>query len=226
MDSSSFVDKFSVQDLIGYLFPGVITLFGMYLILETLNIDLFNNSESGILLGIVFFVSSYVIGILISGLSHPFVDLYYIILNKVKPEDELPAIVSKRQVEKAVFDIFGINIEDKTWSSEYFYLCRSIVYEKMPLTSSTIHRQSALRLVRQYIIIPILIWLVFFILQTNQFISHSGLFLGIVLIELILTILLLSNLINRLDKNRRREVYNVIFAILAIHKSLNIAKNE
>jgi hypothetical protein len=114
------------------------------------------------------------------------------------------------------------------WSSDHFYLCRSLVAEKMQNCFQLIQRQSGLRQLRMNMTFPIIIWFVVGMVWGVRIITSGDRFWGLTLIALSLSLVLPTflMLVNRMDSNERREVREVLTAFLAGHKIGLFSKPE
>lgn len=219
MEAKELTNKFSFQDLLGYFFPGLFGMFAIHLLLKHFDVQQTSEVSSNAFYSINYFVGCFILGIIFSGLSHPIVKIYYKLSKLDYPEKKLPDNISKQELEPIFNDVFGFSIQDKTWCSDYFYLCRNVVYEKMAITAGVIQRQGGLRLIRQYLLFPILIWATYFIFLVTPLKNKSiCLWLGALLLVVIITLLLLNNLLNRMHKNRKREVDYVLLSIITLPK--------
>ncbi len=219
METKELTDKFSFQDLLGYFFPGLFGMFALYLILKYFDVQQTSGFSTNVFYSINYFVGCFILGIMFSGLSHPIVNVYYKLCKLDNPEKSLPDNITKQELEPIFNNVFGFSIQNKDWCSDYFYLCRNVVYEKMAITAGVIQRQGGLRLIRQYLLFPILIWTAYFIILITPMIDKNiWLWLGLLIVIIVITLLLLYNLLNRMHKNRKREVDYVILAIITLPK--------
>ena len=128
-------NRFSLEDFLAYLFPGVTGTLGIYvlLLLTPLQPSLTNFSND-FTTGIIFLVLSYIVGILLSGISEKTFQ-YYENQSKIKSyKDTIPLRDElRRTVKKAFTETFKLNKETHVeWCKDYFYLCRSLVIQSMP----------------------------------------------------------------------------------------------
>lgn len=107
------------------------------------------------------------------------------------------------------------------WSSEHFYLCRSLVFEKMQNCSQLIQRQSGLGQLRMKMTFPIVIWFSVGVAWGIHNIANGDRFWGIALIAVSTSFVLHAFflIVNRMDNNERREVREILTAFLAGHKA-------
>jgi hypothetical protein len=97
----------------------------------------------------------------------------------------------------------------------------------MPVSSSIIFRHGGLRLIRQYLLIPIIIWIAYFVNLVLP-ILNENICSGVIFISgiLILGFLLIRNLLFRMHKNRKREVDYVLLSMIALPNIKNDYTNE
>lgn len=152
--------QFSFTDFLAYFFPGTLSVLGIYLlVILTPAQYLFRNISFDITTGISFIVISYVVGVVSSGFSSSIVRQIekwqqYKDVRKIIPFDDF-----QDDIVKAFQDVFGKTSESKPkWSRNHYYLCRSLVSEKMPAISLRADRQSNLALFRRNLILPLFIW--------------------------------------------------------------------
>jgi len=211
MDISS---HFSLEDFLAYFFPGVVGALGIYILLTLTPWSVALPSLTADLTsGIIFFILSYITGVLFSGVS----ELLF---------SHVPGHKAKlpfhEEMNKLVLAAFrktfrlpkGPQVE---WSREHYYLCRSYVYEQMPGILSLVQRQSSLRQLRINLILPLVIWLAVGVTWGVQSLLNQAAVDGLIkiVVSLILFIPILIITINRAMSNEWREVREVLTAFVA-----------
>jgi hypothetical protein len=215
--------QFSFTDFLAYLFPGIMSIFGLYsLLLLTPAQYLLNKVSLDITTGILFLVISYVMGVIFSGFSRNLVTLIekltkYKDVRKTMPFDDF-----RDEVIKAFQDIFGNTPESKShWSRTHYYLCRSLVFEKMPTIGLRADRQSNLALFRRNLVLPIFIWFITGVAWSISLINSNFVEWGILLI--VITVLAwffsITTTIDRLHGGESRETREVLLGFLAGYKA-------
>lgn len=226
MDISS---RFSLIDFFAYLFPGIAGTLGllMLLLLTPLK-STFNLLSADLSSGILFLTVSFIMGVVFSGFSE-------IAIKWREPEarasikSSIPFNSFQNDLLEAFRDELKLNRDDNVqWSRDHFYLCRSLVFEKMQNCSQLIQRQSGLRQLRMNMTFPIIIWFTVGISWGINNITNGDRFWGITLIFVSISLVLPTFLmiVNRMDSNERREVREVLTAFLAGHKTGLFSKSE
>ena len=211
-------NRFSLEDFLAYLFPGVTGTMGIYLLLLLTPLQTsLTNLPNGFTTGVIFLVLSYIVGILLSGLSE-IVFRYYESKSKVKNhKDSIPLRDDLGGAVKAAFqEVFELHRETHLeWCRDYFYMCRSLVVQSMPNALQPIQRQSGLRQLRMNLLPIIFVWSGAGIGWGSK-IAGDGDPFGIVLIvaSLVLGWLFTRLTINRMQSNEWREVREVLTAFL------------
>jgi len=215
--------QFSFTDFLAYLFPGIMSIFGIYfLLLLTPAQHLLSKVSLDITTGILFLVISYIMGVIFSGFSRNLVDLIEKFTKYEEVRKAIPFDDFRDEIIKAFQDIFEHTPESKSnWSKTHYYLCRSLVFEKMPTTGLRADRQSILALFRRNLVFPIFIWFIAGIAWSISFISNNFFEWGILLI--IITILTsffsITTTIDRLHGGDSRETREVLLGFLAGYKA-------
>lgn len=214
--------RFSFVDFFAYLFPGIAGMLGVLaLLLLTPLRDTLHLLSADLVTGILLFAVSFVMGVIFSGFSE-------IAIKWWKPEirSSIKASIQLANFKDDILEAFRgaleLNRDDKVqWSSEHFYLCRSLVLEKMQSCAQLIQRQGGLRQLRMNMTFPILIWFAAGIAWGIYEIANKELFWGISLLVVSALLLLPTFLIlvNRMDSNERREVREVLSAFLVGYKA-------
>jgi uncharacterized membrane protein YbaN (DUF454 family) len=167
--------------------------------------------------GIIFLVLSYIVGVILSGFSE-------VVFSKVRsykniiplPDDVRTAVI------EAFNDTFKISKDTKIeWSSNHFYLCRSLVVEYMPSVLPPIQRQSGLRQLRINLLPSLFIWLGVGLGWGRWTVANNATTEGVVLIvtSTVLFFLITAITFNRARSNEWREVREVLTAFLAGYRT-------
>ncbi len=214
-----FSNRFSLVDFLAYLFPGIVASLGLgVLLLLTPLKDAITLIPADLATGILFLTVSYLVGVILSGFSE--ITTKWRRGGKGLDVMQTSILVPgfQEDVRRAFRAMFKPHYEGEIeWSRTHFYLCRSLVYERMPNAALVIQRQSALRQLRMNLIFPMLIWFGAGLGWGIWCFYNNLLVWGIVLIALsiALVILTLSMIINRMNSNEYREVREVLAAFLA-----------
>lgn len=214
--------RFSVVDFFAYLFPGMAGMLGVLvlLLLTPLRATL-HLLSADLSTGVLFFAASFIMGVIFSGFSE-------IAIKWRKPEirSTIKASIELANFKDDILEAFrgalDLNKDAKgQWSSEHFYLCRSLVLEKMQSCAQLIQRQSGLRQLRMNMTFPILIWFAAGVAWGINEIVNRELFWGISLLAVSALLVLPTFLmiVNRMDSNERREVREVLSAFLVGYKA-------
>ena len=217
-------NRFSAVDFLAYLFPGMVGTLGIYvLLLLTPLKGTLRHLPVNVSTGILFLTISFIFGVISSGFSE-------MVVKKLGEEfrDNLKTSIEfgvfENEVLKAFQNLLKLGQEQEVrtlWSRQHFYLCRSLVIEKMPSCAQLVIRQSGLRQLRMNIMFPVLIWFVAGLTWgINQ--SYSGSrFWGVALIlaSLLSVPPTLISVMNRMDSNEQREVREVLSAFLIGYKA-------
>jgi hypothetical protein len=221
--------RFSPIDFFAYLFPGVAGTLGLLvLLLLTPLKGSFNILSGGLSTGILFLAVSFIMGVIFAGFSE-------IAIKWREPEARasikasIPFNCFQNEILDAFRDAMKLGSEDNTqWSKDHFYLCRSLVFERMQSCSQLIQRQIGLRQLRMNMTFPILIWFGVGIAWGIHEIASRDLFWGTTLIVVSISLVAPTFLmiVNRMDSNERREVREVLSAFLVGHKAGMFGKSE
>jgi hypothetical protein len=214
--------QFSFTDFLAYLFPGIMSVLGVYaLLLFTPAQHILNKIPLDITTGVLFLVISYVIGVISSGLSSNFVKTIekwqkYKDVRKTIPFDDF-----QDDVLNAFQDVFEHTPESKsTWSRTHYYLCRSLVLEKMPSIGLRADRQSNFALFRRNLVLPIVVWFFTGIAAGVSVINHSLLWgLLLIVITVFLSVSSVKTTVDRLHDGESRETREVLLGFLAGYKA-------
>jgi hypothetical protein len=212
-------NRFSLEDFLAYLFPGVTGTLGIYilLLLTPLPASLIN-LPIDFTTGIIFLVLSYIVGILFSGLSE-WVSLYCEYkLNAKNYKNAIPLRDDLHgAVQDAFKDIFKFPHETQLkWRKDYFYMCRSLVVYSMPNALQPIQRQSGLRQLRMNLLPTLLVW-GFAGIGWGVKIANDGNMLGGRALSagaLVLGGLFIKTTISSMQSNEWREAREVLTAFL------------
>lgn len=220
--------RLSPIDFFAYLFPGIAGTLGLLVLLLLTPLKSTINLSADISIGILFLTVSFIMGVAFAGFSE-------IAIKWREPEarasikTSIPPANFEDEILKALHGLMKLNPEEKIqWSKDHFYLCRSLVFEKMPSCSQLIQRQIGLRQLRMNMTFPIIIWFVVGVAWGIQRIINSDAIWGIALIvvSLLLAIPTFLMIINRMDSNEKREVREVLVAFLAGYKTGLFDKSE
>ena|SRR5690349_11966783 len=156
MDISS---RFSPLDFFAYLFPGIAGTLGLLVLLALTPLkSTFTILSADLSTGILFLTVSFIMGVVFSGFSE-------IAFKWREPEaranikTSIPLTNFHSDVVDALRDVLKLHREEQTeWSTDHFYLCRSLVFEKMQSCAQLIQRQIGLRQLRMNMTFPVIIW--------------------------------------------------------------------
>lgn len=211
-------NRFSLEDFLAYFFPGVTGSLGLYILFQmtpfSRNAPALTND---ITTGIIFFVLSYVIGIILSS----FAELAF---SKAKGHKDIIPLSGelKKIIIESFRETFKISKETEIeWSKDCFYLCRSVVYERAPSILSLIQRQSSLRQLRINLLPALFIWLLAGIGWGIQNVPLSLVTGTVITLSSVVIFILISAItINRAKSNEWREVREVLTAFAASSKKI------
>jgi len=210
-------NRFSLEDFLAYFFPGVTASLGIYVLIQMTSVN--SNLPSltaDITTGIIFFVLSYILGVIISSIAE-------LLFSKLKSNKEvIPLNDELKKITIATFrEAFKVPKNTKIeWSRDHFYLCRSVVYERVPNVLPSLQRQSSLRQLRISLVPTIFIWLLVGIVWGIQKIMNNNLMAGSAVIVSVISMFVAITLvtINRARSNEWREVREVITAFNASYR--------
>lgn len=218
MDISS---RFSIVDFFAYLFPGIAGALGVYALLSLPPLkSTFHLVTSDLTAGIIFLTVSFIMGVIFSGFSE-------IAIKWREPETRadiktsIPFTHFHEDIYKAFQDVLKLDQPGKEqWSREHFYMCRSLVFEKMQSCAQLIQRQSSLRQLRMNMTCPLFIWFGAGVAWGIFHLTDRNLLWGISLLATSISLVIPTFLmvVNRMDSNERREVREVLTAFLAGYK--------
>jgi hypothetical protein len=212
-----FMEKFSIDDFLGYLFPGAFAACGFYLlllvtplqtVLLTINFDLVSL--------IVFLIISYSVGLVLAGFSSPFVRLGRRVLKLKNPKATIPFSKSIQNdivaAYKYLFKISG----DIEWSSDQYYISRILVEQFLPNATNRIQRQINLMSFREKMTTAVFVWMLAGVSWGIWYILNTQTIWGIVMtaLSVILGFIIIIALVNSMYKNIAREVREVYSAFL------------
>ena len=226
MDISS---RFSLIDFFAYLFPGIAGTLGLLVLLSLTPLKgTFNVFSTDLSAGILFLAVSFIMGVVFSGFSE-------IVIKWREPKARANIKTStqldnfQKDILDAFRDVLKLNRDEKLqWTRNHFYLCRSLVFEKMQNCAQLIQRQSGLRQLRMNMTFPIFIWFSAGVAWGIYHIRNRELFWGITLIVISISLVIPTFLmiVNRMDSNERREVREVLAAFLIGYKAGMFDKAE
>jgi uncharacterized membrane protein (DUF485 family) len=210
-------NRFSLEDFLAYFFPGVTGLLGIYILFQMTPVgSSLPSLTDDITTGIIFFVLSYIVGIIFSSFAELAFSNVKGHKNVIPLNNEL-----KKLVIASFKDTFKIPKDAKIeWSQDHFYLCRSVVYERVPSIFSLIQRQSSLRQLRINLLPALFIWLLVGIGWGIQIVIKNTVVSGLIIIALSLLLFILISVItiDRAKSNEQREVREVLTAFGAIYR--------
>ncbi|MCB9134395.1 MAG: hypothetical protein H6636_03145 [Anaerolineales bacterium] len=240
---------FSIADFLAYLFPGVLSLSGIYAILLITPLKNFLPSPGVIGLGgwAAFLFLSYITGVLIATVTDTFFRERPKSLRRKQNKGSIQIHDEKLKAE--VLEAFNETIlspkggaNKKTdrssapseWNEYCYYVCRSLVTEAMPRAAANGLREGAYRQLRMNLIGSILIWGVagvlwglflliqpgsIYIINGNNVIIAKGWSGSLVALSISLPIYLVAKLVTMMDKHERREVREILTSFLAGYKT-------
>lgn len=211
-------NRFSLEDFLAYFFPGVTAALGIYVLINMISTGKSLPSlTADITTGVIFFVLSYILGVILSSLAE-------LIFSKVSSYKEvIPLNEELKSIIIATFrDTFKVPpATEIKWSRDHFYLCRSVVYERVPGVLPSIQRQSSLRQLRISLVPTLFVWLLVGIEWGIQNLLRGSLLFGSIII--VLSISLFIGIVimtaNRARSNEWREVREVLTAFGAGYKA-------
>lgn len=206
--------RFSLEDFLAYFFPGVVGALGIYYLLLLLPFGPpLPAPTADLTTGIIFFVLSYITGVIGSGFS----EVIFAYRRSSKDTILLHASL-KNAVLDAFHDTFEIPVSAAgEWNREHYYLCRSMVYARVPGVQAHIQRQASLRQLRNNLLPSLVIWFAVGIVWGIQQLSDGATAQGIagLVFSVALFIPILLNTINRAQSNEEREVREVLTAFVS-----------
>ncbi len=215
-------NRFSLVDFLAYMFPGVVGTLGLYILLLLTPLkDILQHLSADLATGILFLIVSFILGIVFSGFSE-------MAIKWREPEERsrikssIPLSNFEDDIVSAFGNILKPNQENATqWSKDQFYLCRSLVFEKMPNCTQLIQRQIGLRQLRMNLAFPIIIWFIAGLGWGIHQIRNNDQFWGIILVAVSMSFVIpvFIMIMNRMDSNERREVREVLSAFLAGYRT-------
>ncbi len=210
--------KFSLEDFLAYLFPGIVGTLGLYvLLLLTPLSSLLTTLPLDLATGVLLLALSYVIGVVLSGLAEIALEpkRQRMHLGWVRNKILIPGF--EQEIISAFWTTFGKSEEGEAeWSSTHFFLCRSLVLEFMPGLAQTIQRQSSLRQLRMNLIPSITIWAIAGVMWGLRLIASVPAWgYALAIGSAIAWLLIVGTIVNRMNSNERREVREVLTAFLA-----------
>lgn len=221
--------QFSLTDFLAYFFPGLFSTLGLYLLVRLTPLSSSLNAlPSDLTSGLIFLALSYILGVIFSGFSMSLTEWMEKIQKHQDVWDTLQPEQFQEELLHAFRDVFNPGKENGIqWSREHFYLCRSLVIEKMPVVAQRAERQSSLRQIRRNLIFPILIWFIVGVAWGLNTINQGKPDWGISLIILsaLVSFFTLWATIARMYNNEKREVRRFLIAFLAGYKA-GIFENE
>ena len=223
------LDRFSFSDFAAYFFPGFFLLMGLFplLLLTSAREDvlyLFNDLDLGKTVALLSL--AYITGAISSGFSHFLMRVFYAPLGwfhkerNADPRDNVCPCCFAGEIQSAFNAILGLAPNAKVWSRDHFYLARLLVDQCMPRPALAARRQNSLRIFRENMIVPSLVWILAGLLWSrNIFQSADPAGGSLLLLVSIAALLIIPALLSyRSLRNREREVREIYLAVLAGHK--------
>jgi hypothetical protein len=217
--------QFSLADFLAYFFPGLFATIGIFLLLLVTPVQsTLASISTDFITGAIFLALSYVVGVIISGFSMNMVNWISRAQNHENPRGSLlPVQEFQDEVSEAFKDIFGKEkAKDKAqWSKTHFYMCRSLILDKMPAVAQRAERQSSLRQLRGNLILPIFIWIMDGIGWGISSIKNGVLPWGVslVIFSVLLGFITLKITLTRMYNNEVREIREVLTGFLAGYRT-------
>ncbi len=219
-----FSSKFSLVDFLAYLFPGFVSIIGILFALpltlpEIAPFSLLND----LLVGLLLILSlSYVMGVVLSGFAEICVNYIAVQRNSKWVKETIPVPGFEKEIMVAFADVFRTSTQENEteWSATCFHLCRSLVFENMPGSAQISQRQSSLRQLRMNLLPAATIWMIVGIAWGRNYLINDlpvwgyGLIIGSSLFWL----LIMLTMIDRMNRNERRETREILTAFLAGYK--------
>ena len=219
MDISS---RFPLVDFLAYLFPGIVDTLGLYQLLLFLPLSSpLPSVQADFFTGVLFITLSYIVGVVVSGFTE-------IVMKKgwakgpIWSKSIIPVPEYKEEIIAAFNQLMQKDTDAKSeWSLSNFYICRSLVLERMPRMAQTIDRQGSLRQLRMNLIPAISIWSLVIVFQGIQELLNNQVALGVslIVIPILLWWPITKGNINRMNRNEDREVREVLTAFLVGYKT-------
>lgn len=237
-----FWDRFSFSDFAAYFFPGSCFLMGLFPLLlltsarnETLNF--LGNLDFG--RSATLLVLAYISGAILSGFSHFLMRLFYKLLAFLRsikskesrgdivpglkssdPRDTICPCLFEAQIQSAFNAVLGLKCNSQTWSRDHFYLARLLIDQCMPRPALVARRQNSLRIFRENMIVPSLVWILAGFLWSRQLYQSADPRGGTLLLLIsVASLLLVPGVLSyRSRRNREREVREIYLALFVGHK--------
>ena len=237
------LSAFSIADFLAYLFPGIMSLGGIYLLLCLTPMQYLIQPPEDVGAWLAVLVISYIVGIFISTLTEMFfrrgVRSKRIIQNKgnIQIHDEKLKLVVIEAFNELIFNQTSTSTRKTKkltaileWNEDCYYICRSLVTEMMPRSGANGLREGAFRQLRMNLIGSIVIWgcagilwgwkilsqasSIYQIYGNDVLISKEWGYLLIIL-SLFTTILLVVFQRKLMDRHEQREVREILTSFLA-----------
>lgn len=239
------LNAFSIADLLAYLFPGILSLSGIYLLLLLTPFRNLLNLPQDVGTSLVFLVISYIIGVLFSTFTdvilreHPKSIRRKQNKGNIQIHDERLKAAVVLAFNDLFFDRAGPRkmsqpAETGTWNEDYYYICRSLVTERMPKAAASGIREGAYRQLRMNLVGSVAIWGLTGILwgikllmepsYLNQMAGasisiESGWAVAIIASSIGVSICLIVLLRRLMDRHEQREVREILTSFLAGYKT-------
>lgn len=221
---NDITNQFAFTDFIGYLFPGMIDIAGLFALffLPPLNMvkPSFDNNLVW-LIGILYVVVSYVTGVLISTIANPMARKMAAFF-KYKPPEGIPIEKLDENVVMAFQDVFGVDKEAAiAWTDSHFMFCRAMVSEYMPTAMKDAQRQEAFTILRRNLLPSIDIWAFVGIMWGGWWIYNGDIYQGISLLffSLVFFFFISKTTVARMVSSYKRERKYIVSGFVAGYKS-------
>jgi hypothetical protein len=240
---------FTIADFLAYLFPGAVSLSGIYviLLLTPLQNILPPPKDIGIGGWIALLFLSYITGVLIATITDTFFRERPKSLRRKLNKGEIQ--IHDDKLKKEVMEAFNETILGKKratttkakkavapleWNEYYYYICRSLVTEAMPRAAASGLREGAYRQLRMNLIGSIVIWgiagiswgLVLLLpASTTYAINGDSIIIAkewswlLLGLSILVPTYLISKLLTMMDKHERREVREILTTFLSGYKT-------
>jgi hypothetical protein len=238
---------FTIADFLAYLFPGILSLSGLYLLLLLTPLQYYLKLPEEIGGWLAFLILSYLTGVLIGTVTDALVRERPKTLRRKQNKGNIQIHDDKLKtaVMEAFNDIFlsqkGKNIKKPSkliapleWNEYHYYVCRSLVADALPRAAASGLREGAYRQLRMNLIGSIVIWGLAGILWGLMLLSQAGTIytvnemsivipkewsISLIIVSVLMPLFLVSNLLTMMDKHERREVREILTTFLAGYRT-------
>lgn len=239
---------FTIADFLAYLFPGALSLSGIYAILLLTPIQnvLPPPKDIGVGGAIVLLFLSYITGVLVATVTDTFFRERPKSLRRKLNKGNIQINDDKLMIE--VMEAFNDTMLTKKgatpakrkkvsvpleWNEYYYYVCRSLVTEAMPRAAASGLREGAYRQLRMNLIGSIVIWGVagilwglvlliqvdsIYLINSKNIVIEKEWSISLISLSILLPAYLISKLLTMMDKHERREVREILTTFLSGYK--------